>query len=112
MTEKNIDRKIKIGCIGVGQIGKHHLENYSRIIDAEVVAVADINQAELKHVAEQYDVLHSYIDFRELLQRDDVEAVDVCLHNNLHRPVTVAALEVANMYIARSQWLVPTWTLK
>ena len=47
LTEKNIDRKIKIGCIGVGQIGKHHLDNYSRIKDAEVVAVADVDEAEL-----------------------------------------------------------------
>jgi len=27
------------------------------------------------------------------LKRDDLEAVDVCLHNNLHMPVTVAAFE-------------------
>ena len=93
MTAKNRDRKIKIGCIGVGQIGKHHLENYSKIEDAEIVAIADIDEAELKHVAAQYDVPHRYTDFRELLKREDIEAVDVCLHNNLHRPVTVAALE-------------------
>ena len=93
LTEKNIDRKIKIGCIGVGQIGKHHLENYSRIKDAEVVAVADVDEAELQRVADLYKVPHAYADFGELLQRDDIEAVDVCLHNNLHRPVTVAALE-------------------
>ena len=34
-----------------------------------------------------------YTDYHELLQRDDLEAVDICLHNNLHRPVTVAAME-------------------
>jgi predicted dehydrogenase len=93
LTEKNIDRKIKIGCIGVGQIGKHHLDNYSKIKDAEVVAVADVDEAELQRVADLYKVPHAYADFRELLQRDDIEAVDVCLHNNLHRRVTVAALE-------------------
>ena len=93
LTEKNIDRKIKIGCIGVGQIGKHHLDNYSKIKDAEVVAVADVDEAELQRVADLYKVPHAYADFGELLQRDDIEAVDVCLHNNLHRPVTVAALE-------------------
>jgi predicted dehydrogenase len=34
-----------------------------------------------------------YTDFKELLKRDDIEAIDVCLHNNLHAPVTVAALQ-------------------
>ena len=93
MTEKSKDRKIRIGCIGVGQIGKYHLENYSRIKDAEVVAVADVDLGELQRVAAQYKVPHTNTDYRELLKRDDIEAVDVCLHNNLHRPATVAALE-------------------
>ena len=44
-------------------------------------------------MAELYKIPNVYTDFRELLKRDDIEAVDVCLHNNLHMPVTVAALE-------------------
>ena len=85
--------KIRIGCIGVGQIGKHHLDNYAKIPNAELVAVADINERELNYVAEQYNILDAYTDFREMLSRDDIQAVDVCLHNNLHMSVTVAALE-------------------
>ena len=38
--------KVRIGIIGVGQIGKSHLRNYAKIEAAEVVAVADINEAE------------------------------------------------------------------
>lgn len=93
MTGKNIDREIRIGCIGVGQIGKYHLENYSQIEGAEIVAIADVDEAELHRVADQYNVPNATTDFGELLKRADIEAVDVCLHNNLHRPVTVAALE-------------------
>ena len=85
--------QIGLGIIGVGQIGKHHLEHYAEISDAEVVAVADIDEAEAQRVAQEFDVGHVYTDFRKLLQRDDIDAVDVCLHNNLHAPVTIAALE-------------------
>ena len=85
--------KIRVGVIGVGQIGKYHLSNYSKISAAEVVAVADINQTEANRVAEQYQIPNVYADFRQLLQRDDIQAVDVCLHNNFHMPITVAALE-------------------
>lgn len=84
---------VRIGVIGVGQIGKHHLENYSKIPDAEIVAVADVNETEARRVAEQYGIPHVYTDFRDLLKRDDIQAVDVALHNNLHMPVTVAGLE-------------------
>jgi predicted dehydrogenase len=85
--------KIRIGCIGVGQIGKHHLENYSKIEGAELVAIADIDSAELNRVGDMYGIPNRYTDFKEMLARDDIVAVDVCLHNNLHMPVAVAALE-------------------
>ena len=86
--------KVRIGVIGVGQIGKHHLNIYKeKVLDGEIVAVADIDEAEANRVSEVYGIPDVYTDFRELLQRDDIEAVDVCLHNNLHMPVTVAAFE-------------------
>ena len=85
--------KIRIGCIGVGQIGKHHLDNYSKIENAELVAIADINETELIMVGDRFGIPNRYTDFHEMLERDDLDAVDVCLHNNLHMPVTVAALE-------------------
>ncbi|MBN1676672.1 MAG: Gfo/Idh/MocA family oxidoreductase [Kiritimatiellae bacterium] len=86
------DRKIRVGCIGVGQIGKMHVRNYAGIPAAELVAIADIDETEARRVASQFGVAHVYADFRDLLARDDIEAVDVCLHNNLHMPVTLAAL--------------------
>lgn len=84
--------KVRIGVIGVGQIGKHHLETYQKLTGAEVVALADIDAAELARVAAAHGVTATYADFRALLARDDLDAVDVCLHNNLHAPVTIAAL--------------------
>src|SRR5262245_35076753 len=84
---------VNIGIIGTGQIGKHHINEYSKISGANIVAVADINEAEAQRVADQYHIPMVYTDFRELLRRDDILAVDVCLHNNLHMPMTVAALE-------------------
>ncbi len=84
---------IRIGVIGVGMIGKSHIAQYANIPDAQVVAVADINEAEARRVAEANRIPDVYTDFRQLLQRDDIQAVDVCLHNNLHAPVTIASLE-------------------
>ena len=86
-------RTIRIGIIGVGQIGKVHLATYAKVPEAEVVAAADVNEGELARVAAEHHIPHTHTSFRDLLARDDLEAVDVCLHNNLHAPVTVAALE-------------------
>lgn len=86
-------RKVRIGIIGVGLIGKSHLEQYAKIPDAEIVAICDIDGKEAQKVAEKYNISNVYTDFRDMLKRDDIEAVDVCLHNNFHAPVTIAALE-------------------
>lgn len=85
--------KIKIGFVGVGQIAQHHLRMYKPMADVEVVAAADINAELLQNVATEFNIKDTYSDFREMLKRDDIQAVDVCLHNNLHMPVTVAALQ-------------------
>jgi len=86
-------RRIRLAIIGVGQIGKYHIENYVKIPGAEIVAIADISESELRQVAERYKITKTYANFRDVLKRDDIEAVDVCLHNNLHAPITIAALE-------------------
>jgi len=84
---------VRIGIIGIGQIGKHHLGNYEKIPGAKVVAVADVNETELQRVATQKNIEYTTTNFRQLLKRDDIDAVDVCLHNNFHMPITVAALK-------------------
>jgi predicted dehydrogenase len=85
--------RVRVGVIGVGQIGKRHVEQYSQMDNVEIVAVADLNEAEGQRVAEMYKIPNAYAKFQDLLARNDIQAVDVCLHNNFHRPVTVAALE-------------------
>ena len=86
-------KTIRIGVIGVGQIGKIHLDIYRKIPGIEVVAIAGRDEARTRQVRQDYGIPHAYTDFRQLLAHADIEAVDVCLHNNLHMPVTVAALE-------------------
>jgi predicted dehydrogenase len=85
--------KLRIGIIGVGQIGQVHLENYQPIPEVSVAAVADTNLEHARSVAKRFGIQDVYADFHELLKREDIQAVDVCLHNNLHMPVSVTALE-------------------
>ena len=86
-------RPIRIGLIGAGQRGQQHLESYQDIPGAEIVAVADINETLARRVAATFTIPNVYTDYHDLLQRDDLDAVDICLHNNLHRPAAVAAMQ-------------------
>ncbi|MGD0088386.1 MAG: Gfo/Idh/MocA family oxidoreductase [Planctomycetota bacterium] len=86
-------KEIRIGIIGTGMIGKSHVSQYQKVPDAKLVAVCDVNQEEAQKVAAQNNIPKVLSDFRKLLKMRDIDAVDVCLHNNLHAPVTIAALE-------------------
>ncbi len=85
--------RVRVGVIGVGQIGKRHVETYAAMPNVEIVAIADVNEAEAVRVAAQHSIPNIYTKVQDLLARDDIQAVDVCLHNNYHMPATVAALE-------------------
>jgi len=90
--------KVKIGIIGVGQIGTRHLEVYEKL-PVEIVAAADVSEEALKLASERFCIKQTFTDFRKLLAMDEIVAVDVCLHNNYHAPVTIAALEAGkNVY--------------
>lgn len=84
--------RARIGVIGTGQIGTRHVETYRGFPEAEVVAVADVREEVARQVAQANGVPHVYADYRKLLERTDIQAVDVCLHNRLHAPVTLDAL--------------------
>ena len=86
-------RPVRIGVIGCGQIAQQHFSNYAEIADAEVVACADVRPEAADASARKFGIPHVYYSAQEMLQRDDLDAVDVCLHNNLHVSGTVAALE-------------------
>jgi len=94
--------EVRLGIIGTGQIGKSHVKNYQEIPGARIVAVCDLNEAESKRVAELYKIPHVFKDFRQLLAMDEIVAVDVCLHNNLHAPMSIAAMEAGkNVYVEK-----------
>jgi predicted dehydrogenase len=86
------NEKIRVGMIGVGQIGKEHLKTYLAMPNVEVVGIAGRDRARTAQVAQDFNIPYWTVDYHELLARDDIQAVNICLHNNLHRPATEAAL--------------------
>lgn len=88
-----MDKKIKIGVIGNGIIGEQHINNYRKISGCEVVAICDINEERLNYIGDTYGIQRRFTHIGKLLQEKDIDAVDVCLHNNMHAPVSIAAME-------------------
>ncbi len=100
MKGEKMSKKLKVGVIGTGIIGKSHIHGYLNMSDdVEIVAVADINIDEAKKVATENNIPKVFSDYKELLKIEEIDSVDVCLPNNLHAPVSIAALEAGkNVY--------------
>jgi len=96
-------KEVRVAIIGGGMISHRHMVIYGNInrhaqqlgFKAKVVALAEINGARLKAWGAQYglDEKDLYTDFRELLKRDDIDTVDVCVHNNLHTPIAIEVMK-------------------
>jgi len=85
--------KLRVGVIGCGSIAQHrHLPEYLVNKNVELAAVCDISQDRVNEVAVKYGV-KAFTSFEELLSSGTVDAVSVCTSNDLHAPITIAALE-------------------
>jgi predicted dehydrogenase len=87
-----VDR-IRIGFIGVGGIARLHQLGYRDHPRAEVHALCDVDEAQLRRRAEEWGIRKTYTDYRRLLEDPDVDAVEVMTPHHLHAPIGVAALE-------------------
>lgn len=84
--------RIRVGVIGVG-MGRHHIAGYQSHPQAEVVAIADPNEARLREVGDEYKVANRYLTADEMLANEKLDVVSVATPNCFHRALTVAALE-------------------
>ncbi len=84
---------IRIGIIGCGQIAQQHMRTYKSVHGATMVACCDLNEAAAQKSSQEFGIPNVYSDLHQMLDRDDIDAVDVCLHNNFHMTATVAALK-------------------
>ncbi|MBI4242557.1 MAG: Gfo/Idh/MocA family oxidoreductase [Planctomycetes bacterium] len=85
--------KVRFGIIGVGGIAKiMHIEAIKNIQDAELVAVADINEVTARKIGGECGV-DWYTDYRDLISRKDIDAIDICTPHSLHPPIAIDSMK-------------------
>lgn len=82
-------KKIKVGIIGVGNMGKNHARVYSEI--ADLVAISDISEERGQEVAKQYNAAF-YKDYRKMIKEERMEAISVAVPTALHKEVVFDTL--------------------
>jgi UDP-N-acetyl-2-amino-2-deoxyglucuronate dehydrogenase len=84
--------KVRIGFVGCGGIGGHHLKVWQKIEDAEIVAVCDIVEERARNASETYGG-EVFTDMAEMLKKADIDAVDICTWSGLHAQQALMAIE-------------------
>jgi predicted dehydrogenase len=89
MTENNVQSKpiLKGAMLGAGQVAPYQLKAWQSIGGVEIAAIANRTISKAKSLAEQFgiDEQHVYGDYRELLEKEDIDFVDVATAPHVHR---------------------------
>ncbi len=93
-------KTIKIGLIGSGFVTHLHLNAFRQVvgIPVQVVAVASLDD-DLDRFAKKFNIPHYYSDYRKVLQHDEIDMIDVCVPNVLHKRVCIDAAEAGKHII-------------
>lgn len=83
-------KKTRVGVIGVGYLGRFHLEKFTALEEVQVAGIAEIRPERLEEISRRYQV-PGYPDFRELLP--EVEAVSIVVPTRLHGEIARTCLE-------------------
>ncbi|MEY4565035.1 MAG: hypothetical protein RLY14_5 [Planctomycetota bacterium] len=97
---------LRIGMVGYGFMGRAHSNGYSQanhFFDLKykpvLQAVAARNADKAKAFADQWGYQSIETDWRKLVERKDIDAIDICTPNNLHKEIALAAAANGKMIL-------------
>ncbi len=100
-------KKLRIGLIGCGFMGRTHSNGYNRVrnffpelaYEPELKAVCSRNTDKVRAFAEQWGYESTETDWKALIARDDIDAIDICTPNDTHAEIAIAAAEKGKMIL-------------
>ena len=100
-------KNLNIGLIGYGFMGRTHSNGYKRVNDffpelgvrPVLKAVCGRNAENAQAFADQWQYESIETDWKKLIARDDIDAIDICTPNNSHAEIAIAAAEAGKMIL-------------
>ena len=91
----NESKKLRIGFIGTGKITNSHMKAYLKQSDVEIVCGADLIPGKARTFFDSYDLSEAkdYVDYKLMIEENQLDAVSVCTYNSQHAPCAIYALE-------------------
>jgi len=83
---------VRFGLIGYGAWGQCHAGAIDKTAEAQLAAICARSEASSRAAREAYPEAAIYSDYRQLLEQDDLDVIDIVLPSHLHHEVSSAAL--------------------
>lgn len=83
---------LKVAIVGVGGISKSHLKAWLQIPDAKITALCDIRPEQMAAPGEETGA-NCYVRYDEMLEKEELDIIDICLPTDLHADYAVKAME-------------------
>jgi len=101
-------KELRIGLIGCGFMGRTHSNGYNRVPNffpeleyrPVLKAVCSRSKDKVSAFADQWGYESFETDWKKLIARDDIDAVDICTPNNMHVEIAVAAAQAGKMVLS------------
>src|SRR5665647_788396 len=101
-------KELRIGLIGCGFMGRTHSNGYNRVPNffpeleyrPVLKAVCSRSKDKVSAFADQWGYETFETDWKKLIARDDIDAVDICTPNNMHAEIAVAAAQAGKMVLS------------
>ncbi|MEX0702120.1 MAG: Gfo/Idh/MocA family oxidoreductase [Planctomycetales bacterium] len=90
---------LRIALIGHGFMGRAHsnayrkVSNFFDVAPPMLQAVCGRDAVKTRTFADRWGYASVETDWRKLIARDDIDAIDICTPNNLHKEIAIAAAE-------------------
>lgn len=99
-------KKLNVAMIGYGFMGRAHSNAYCKVnhfFDLEYQPVLKVacarNADQIQAFADNWGYESTETDWRKVIERKDVDAIDICTPNNLHKEIAIAAAEAGKMIL-------------
>ena len=86
------DVTVRVGFVGVGGIAQGHLRNISSNPDSDLIAVCDVAEDRARRAADAYGA-SSYTSFSEMIEKEDLDALYICVPPYAHGEIETLAAE-------------------
>ena len=101
------NKTLRIGLIGIGFMGRTHSNGYNRIrnffpelqYQPVLKAVCSRSAEKVKAFADQWGYESYDTDWKKIIARDDIDAIDICTPNDSHAEIAIAAAAKGKMIL-------------